>query len=170
MVVHESRTTWPRAFFTDRVARYPHATDLVKLVNASETKPLAAFESAEPTPLSLAGVSEDLSTRTVVAATQYALTPNTTAFRVKATGRGVVVLGEAFETGNYRVTVNGESAEAVRMNHGFLGVAVPAAGEYEVRFTYRPRVWSLALGVASVGIFLLLLTAVAARKQQQQHT
>ncbi len=170
MVVHESRTTWPRAFFTDRIARYPHATDLVKLVNASETKPLASFESAEPTPLSLAGVSEDISTRTVVAATQYALTPNTTSFHVKATGRGVVVLGEAFETGNYRVTVNGAEAQAVRMNHGFLGVAVPAAGEYKVCFTYRPRVWSLALGVASAGIFLLLLTAVAARKQQQQPT
>jgi uncharacterized membrane protein YfhO len=80
------------------------------------------------------------------------------------------VLGEAFETGNYRVTVNGAEAQAVRMNHGFLGVAVSAAGEYKVCFTYRPRVWSLALGVASAGIFLLLLTAVAARKQQQQPT
>ncbi len=162
MVVHESRTTWPRAFFTDRIARYARASDLVKLVNASEAKPLAAFESVEPTPASLAGVSDDISTRTVVAATQYALTPNTTAFHIAATDRGVVVLGEAFETGNYRVTVNGAPAESLRMNHGFLGVAVPAAGEYEVRFTYRPRVWSLALGVASAGILLLLITAVAA--------
>ena len=162
MVVHESRTTWPRAFFTDRIARYPRATDLVKLVNASEAKPFAALESAEPTPASLAGVSDDISSRTVVAATQYALTPNTTAFHIAATDRGVVVLNEAFETGNYRVTVNGAPAESLRMNHGFLGVAVPAAGEYEVRFTYRPRVWSLALGVASAGILLLLITAVAA--------
>lgn len=168
MVVHESRTTWPRAFFTDRIARYSGASEMVKLVNASEAKPLAAFENTEPTPPSLAGIGDELTTRTVVSATQYALTPNTTAFHITAPARGVVVLGEAFETGNYRVTVNGASAEPLRMNHGFLGVAVPAAGEYEVRFTYRPHLWSLALGIASAGIFLLVLTALLAKKFVQQ--
>ena len=64
------------------------------------------------------------------------------------------MLGEAFEQGNYIVTVNGAKAEPFRVNHAFLGVLVNSAGPCDVVFTYRPRRWRLSLGLAALGLML----------------
>jgi hypothetical protein len=152
--VHESRTAWPRAFFTDRVARYAQPGDFMDLVRHANSVPLAAVEQGAPLPAALESDAVRLAERTVVPATNYRLTPNTTAFRINASAPGVVVLGEAFEQGNYVVTVNGVKAEPFRVNHAFLGVPVNAAGPCEIVFTYRPRLWRLSLGLAALGLML----------------
>ena len=162
LAVHESRTAWPRAFFTDRVARYGNVADFVKLVASSEARPLAAVENGQNLPAVVDRLGDDTASRSVVPATDYTLTPNTTAFRIKAPSEGLVTLSEAFEEGNYLVTVNGVPAEVQRVNHAFLGVVVPAPGEYAIRFTYRPRLWSAALWSATAGILLLAAMLAAA--------
>ena len=152
--VHESRTAWPRAFFTDRVARYAKPGDFMEMVRQADSVPLAALEQGAPLPAGVESDATGLAQRAFVPATDYRLTPNTTAFRVNASAPGVVVLGEAFEEGSYAVTVNGAKAEPFRVNHAFLGVTVNSAGPCEVIFTYRPHLWRLSLGLAALGLGL----------------
>jgi len=152
--VHESRTAWPRAFFTDRVTRYATPAGFMDIVRHANSVPLAAVEQGAPLPHALECDADGFARRAFVPATDYHLTPNTTAFRVNASAPGVVVLGEAFEPGNYVVTVNGAKAEPFRVNHAFLGVFVNSAGPCEVVFTYRPRVWRLSLCIAALGLVL----------------
>ncbi len=165
--VHESRTVWPRAFFTDRVARYAQPRDLMELVNHAHSVPLAALERGMPLPAALESDAEKLTGRAVVAATNYRMTPNTTSFRVNASAPGIVVLGEAFEQGNYAVTVNGAKAEPLRVNHAFLGVLVNSAGPCEIVFTYRPRVWNLALTLGAIGLALAACTIIFALRRRR---
>ena len=164
LAVHESRTAWPRAFFTDRIAGYAQPGELMELVKHSGGIPLAAVQSGTQVPAVLKSDAEKISQRKVVPATEYRLTPNTTAFRVAASAPGIVVLGEAFEQGNYVVTVNGAKAEPLRVNHAFLGVLVNSAGPCEIVFTYRPRFWTLSLCIAAAGIFLALIAILVSRR------
>ena len=148
----ESPTVWPRAFFTDALARYQTPEDFAGLVWASDRRPLAATQEDQK----FAGnLSTGLSARRVVAATGYRLTGNSTAFTVEAPAAGVVVLTEAFEEENFRVTVNGAPAPYFRVNHAFCGVPIPQAGHFLVRFEYWPRRLTLALWLSAAGLALL---------------
>ncbi len=169
MLVHENPTAWPRAFFTDHITAYSQPRELIEMVKAIRGVPFAAVQSGAPlepgTPAPTALESDPtIEKHTVVPATDYRLTPNTTAFRVNATAPGAVVLGEAFEQGNYVVTVDGAKAEPFRVNHAFLGVLVNSAGPHEIVFTYRPRLWRLSLGVAAAGILLAVLAIFMSRR------
>jgi hypothetical protein len=146
----ESPTAWPRAFFTDRVLTYSSVAEFATLVNGSST-PFAAVQKGAP----LSG------TGTVVAATNYALRANSTRFELHAPSPGVVALTETWFDGDIRVTLNGQPAEAFRVNHAFRGVKIPAAGKYTVEFSYWPRVltkalWLCAFGGIGVGALALI--------------
>ena len=146
----ESPTAWPRAFFTDRVLTYNSVAEFAALVNGSST-PFAAVQKGAP----LSG------TGTVVAATNYALRANSTRFELHVPSPGVVALTETWFDGDIRVTLNGQPAEAFRVNHAFRGVKIPAAGKYSVKFSYWPRVltkalWLCAFGGLGVGALALI--------------
>ena len=93
--------------------------------------------------------------RKIVPAGGYRLTGNTTTFTINAPARGLAVLTEAFEEGNFRVTVNGAPAPYFRVNHAFCGVPIPEAGHFIVRFEYWPRRLTLALWLSAAGFTLL---------------
>lgn len=147
--VFASDTAWPRAFFTDRVTRYREVTALAALVKDGDGRPFAAVLENEPLP---AAAASEQGTRTVVAAHDYRLTANRTAFTVEAPRAGIVVLAESFVPKNFRALVNGAPAEILRVNHIFKGVALPAAGTYRVEFEYWPRVLTPALFLALLGV------------------
>jgi len=150
--VYESPTVWPRAFFTDRVARYQTPEEFARIVSTAERRPLAATQEV----VALAGnLPSELTARQVVAATGYRLTGNTTTFTIAAPAAGVVVLTEAFEAENFRVILNGAPAPYFRVNHAFCGVSIPHAGNYLVRFEYWPRRLTLALWLSAAGLTLL---------------
>lgn len=150
LAVWRSETAWPRAFFTDRVATYQTAADFAALVRNGDHRPLAAVQSSDrelpPLPRG------ELASRTVVPATSYKLTTNTTSFLVNATSAGVIVLGEAWLPKDFIVTINGRPAPYFRVNHAFKGVYVPQGGTYAVSFRYRPRNFNLALGLCLLGL------------------
>ena len=77
------------------------------------------------------------------------------AARLRATGRGVVVLTEAFWPGDFRAEVDGLSAPVLRLNHAFKGVLIEAAGDHRVTFRYVPRHFSRNLLLCGVGAVLL---------------
>ncbi len=155
--LYESPNVWPRAFFTDVLARYQTPDDFAGLVWAADRRPLAATQEDQK----FAGnLSTALPARQVVAASGYRLTGNTTTFVIEAPAAGVTVLTEAFEEGNFRVTLNGVPAPYFRVNHAFCAVPIPQAGHFTVRFEYWPRRLTLALWMAAAGLVLLAAGAV----------
>jgi hypothetical protein len=146
---------WPRAFFTDACASYGTAKDFVRLALEGDGRPFAAVQSPSVLPAPSA-------TRAVEPARDYHLTCNTTAFTVKASGPGMVVLSEAYEEGNFRVTVNGSPVPYERVNHAFKGVRIDRAGDYRIVFSYWPRLLTPALWISALGLLLAALTPLAA--------
>jgi hypothetical protein len=168
MDTYESKSVWPRAFFTDSVAVYKDVGQYTSWIYAGDGRPFAGIQLSDwvnlvPAP----NVSGDLGKRQVTAAESYHLTTNTTAFTVKASGPGFIVLTEAYEKDNFHATLNGKRVPYFRINHAFKGIYVDGAGTYEVKFAYWPRGLSTALIVSAVGfglIALALLKAVLGRR------
>lgn len=156
LAVYRSETAWPRAFFTDRVAAYSDADAFAKLVAIGDGRAFAAMTNSDlVSHNAIAVLRHDLDHRTVVAATDYKLTNNTTAFTVHATGPGVVVLEEAYSPGDFRAYVNGQKTPVLRLNHAFKGVAIEAAGDYQISFRYVPKSWYRNLALSGIGLFML---------------
>jgi hypothetical protein len=163
MDAYESKTVWPRAFFTDGVAVYGNVGQYCSWVKAGDGRPFAGIQDSDWVNLSpVPQVSGDLASRRISAATHYRLTTNTTSFTVSATGPGFIVLTEAYEKDNFRATVNGKAVPYIRINHAFKGVYVDAAGTYEVRFEYWPRQFTMTLVLFAIGLALIALAVGAA--------
>ena len=157
---------WPRAFFTDRLAECASLDNFIALLGTADGRPFAALvpeknSDAPPAP------PESLDGRTVVPASDYHVTENSTAFIIRAPAPGVAVLGDSFEPGNWRVTLDGRPAECFRVNHAFLGVAIPAAGEHSLRFLYWPRVLTPALWISLAGVLGMFGTAAIFSRRER---
>jgi hypothetical protein len=150
MKVWEREHPWPRAFFVDEIASYIDGDhDLAKFIRQADGLPLAAVESSKtvwPTP-----------ERTVVTATDYQLTSNSTSFRVEAPASGIVVLTETHIPGDIHVTINGKLGEVMTVNHAFRGVEIKEPGSYDIKFFYRPRFWYTAWIMFGLGLTLLIV-------------
>lgn len=70
--------------------------------------------------------------------------------RIVAEGPALVASSQPAIPG-WRLAIDGEAAEPVRVNGAFLGALVPA-GEHRVRFVYAPRSWRAGLALAALGI------------------
>ena len=163
MDAYESATAWPRAFFSDSAAVYNDAAQYCSWIKAGDGRPFVGIQHSDWIRLTpLPRVSGDLNARKINAAEDYRLTTNTTSFTVSATGPGFIVLSEAYEPGNFRVTVNGKESPYLRVNHAFKGVYVDAAGTYRVEFAYWPRGLSTTLALFAAGVGLTALALLAA--------
>jgi hypothetical protein len=78
--------------------------------------------------------------------------PNLVNLQTHSSGNSILVLSEN-EYPGWRVTIDGQPAEVLRVNYALRGVAVPA-GDHRVSFVYRP--WSV-MG----GLLVSFLTASA---------
>jgi hypothetical protein len=139
---------------------YKAESAFVQLLKEGDGKPFAGIPEINPEqPYALcAGRNASPSpTREIVPASDYALTTNTTSFKVKAPGPGIVVLTEPYVEHEFRLRVNGEPASYFRVNSAFRGVFVPAAGEYQFSYTYWPRHLTISLLVSGVGLVLFFL-------------
>ena len=164
--LYRSETTWPRAFFTDRLATYVTAKDFAKLITSGDGRPFAAMQTSDPALRS--DIPPALATRTIVPASNYHLTTNTTGFDIEATGPGLVALTEAWLPHDFRVTLDGQRVPYLRLNHAFKGVFIPAAGHHHLEFTYRPQRFTLSLNLAALGLGLLGLSAWLVRRAEKK--
>jgi hypothetical protein len=167
-------TAWPRAFFTGHLSQYTDLPDFLELLSQHHS-PFAAVqwndEDARPAFLGMSAVEPQSPPVTPVArssppdpapavpATKYRLTANTTSFQVHAPGPGVAVLTESFMPRDFVATLNGARTRYFRVNHAFKGVLIPAAGDWNVRFEYRPFHWRLSLALSAAGLLILLAIA-----------
>jgi hypothetical protein len=78
------------------------------------------------------------------------------------------VLGEAFLPDDFRSTLNGASVDYFRVNHVFKAIVIPSAGDWTIRFEYRPAHWRGAWLAALAGAAFLtgwvLVTELRYRK------
>jgi hypothetical protein len=158
--VYESSAVWPRAFFTDHVASYGSETDFVALLKEGDGSPFAALAQTDldhEESLSRWSHSPSSSSRQTVRATDYALTTNTTSFKISPPGAGVVVLTEPYVEGDFQLRINGKPASYFRVNSAFRGVFVPAAGDYEISFSYWPRHFTMSLWISALALIALVL-------------
>ncbi len=156
--VYSSPSAWPRAFFTDRLAECASLDNFVTLLTTGDKRPFAATVPPQPEKIPPAN-GDVLADRSIVPATDYRLTSNTTTFTVNAPAPGIAVLGESFEKGNWRATLDGKPVDYFRVNHAFLGVRLPSAGTHTVRFAYWPRLLTPALWMSLAGLLLAAGTA-----------
>jgi hypothetical protein len=155
LTVYRSPTAWPRAYFVDTLARYVDLGELVSRVQAAKGVPFAAVQEKDVHDLpELETLPENRPGRTVVPATDYALTNNTTSFDITASGPGAVVLTETWLKGDFEATVNGRPVPYFRVNHAFKGIFVNAPGNYRIKFSYWPRHLTLALWMSALGATL----------------
>jgi hypothetical protein len=156
--VYESTSCWPRAFFTDRVGRVESAQELIQKISTGDGRPFATIHGKDVVHSGLADISGDLTARKVAPATRYELTPNTTSFEIRASGKGVAVLTEAWSPRDFRAEINGRAAPVVRINHAFKGVVIPGSGDYRVKISYVPEQYRLSMALGLSGLFLAAAT------------
>jgi hypothetical protein len=161
LVVTSRPTAWPRAFFVDGVTTYANPQELIEKV-AAAGRPIAAVQYDDRRALEATQELAQSSGRPIPA-TGYRLSSNTTDFIVRATGSGVAVLTESYLSDDFRATLNGRRVQYFRVNHAFKGVAIPSAGDWHVKFEYRPVGWDVSVSVA--GATLVLLGAFALPKR-----
>ena len=152
----ENPQVWPRAFFTDHVVPCGTRDDFIQQLTASAREPFIAMDPAVIAAHPEIGRLPAGSSSPAVAATGYQLTENTTAFDLHAPAAGVVCLTEEQNPG-FRVRVNNQPAEVLEVNRVFKGVYLPQAGDYHIRFTYRPSHWNLALTAFWGGVGIAVL-------------
>jgi hypothetical protein len=153
--VYESPTAWPRAFFTDRIGYYEKPEQFVQQILQGDGKPFAATLPTEVAAFpTLASLPDDQPSRTIVPATRYKLTEDTTSFDIQAPTAGLVVLTEAFWPAYSHAEIDGHTVPVVRINHAFEGVAVDSEGIHHVSFHYRPRHFFFLLELSAAGLVL----------------
>lgn len=163
--VYHGETTWPRAFFVDRLESYQTPTEFLTLLNQrAPGQPFAAVQADDPAaPASPAGLAV-ASAATFEQATDYKLTSNTTEFTVTAPGPGFVALHETWLADDFRATLNGRRVPYFRVNHAFKGIAVPSAGVHRIAFTYWPRHFTESLVMCAAGFLILTLLLLVLRR------
>ncbi len=78
---------------------------------------------------------------------------------------GVLILNE-FYANPWRVTVNGAASAALRVNGNQIGVRLDR-GAQVVEIAYRPRTFTLSIGLAAIGASLLLLWALQVGRKKR---
>jgi hypothetical protein len=160
--VFRSNTAWPRAFFTNRVLLYASVPELAALIRGSTGHPFAAIQDGDPG--DLPARPEDGIGSIVVLAEDYRLDPNSTSFKVRTTGPGMIVLQECWMKDSFQATLDGVPVACLRVNHAFKGIRVESPGLHRVTFSYRPHYWTLALWLHLSGWFLVAAGWVGYRR------
>jgi hypothetical protein len=151
--VLRSDTAWPRAFFTNRVLHYASAPELAALIRGNTGHPFAAVQDGDPG--ALPASPEAGAGPVVIPAEDYQLDPNSTSFSIRTTGPGMIVLQECWMRDGFQATLDNGHAVCMRVNHAFKGICVESPGLHRVRFSYRPRQFTLALWLHGAGLFLV---------------
>ncbi len=171
--VVENLEAWPRAFFTDRVVSIATTGEFIQRLVQPGQAPFAALTpQAIATQAGLRALAAAPPRPAVVlAATNYQLRANSTAFQIHVPSAGVVCLTEG-QAPDFSATANGQPKTVLTVNRAFKGIYLDQPGDYQVQFTYRPRHWRLAcrLFLAAAGTLMMLvgIRAITTRRLAQR--
>ncbi|MGQ9516224.1 MAG: YfhO family protein [Anaerolineae bacterium] len=90
--------------------------------------------------------------------------PNCMILRVRASSKGILVLGEVFYPG-WKAWVNGKLTKVLRANYLFRAVAVPA-GESQVVLCYSPLTWWAGVACTTITVVGLVAAQRIGRRRK----
>lgn len=152
--VFESKSAWPRAFFTDRLIQYHDVRTLLHWIKDGDGRPFAAALAGDS---HLPSISADQASRQIVPAKDYKLSSNTTSFTIEAPSAGIAVLNESYVPENFRAYLDGQPVPCFRVNHIFKAIALPGPGTFCVKFVYWPHLLSATLWIALGGLIVVIM-------------
>lgn len=164
--LYRSETAWPRAFFTAQVETYGQPAELMERVFARSAGPFAAIQADDVAAQAAFANHSDLPS--LVEATDYKLTANTTEFTIAADRPGIAVLHEAWLPRDFIAKLDGVEVPYFRVNHAFKAVAIPSAGVHRVRFEYWPARLSFALTLGAIGFVLFAIVCLVSSRYSFQ--
>jgi hypothetical protein len=158
-LVLENLQSWPRAFFSDKVATNSSTEEFIQQLLENGRQPFISITQDEIKKQPGLEALENTKPATLLPAMNYRLLPNSTAFDVHAPSAGVVCLTEG-QAKDFTVKANDERKEVLTVNRAFKGVYLDKPGDYHIEFIYRPRHWTLAcvLFWISIGGVIMLAT------------
>lgn len=86
---------------------------------------------------------------------EFRLSPNEVQASFEAHTPGILTLTDSYSPG-WRATLNGQEVPVLLVDGVFRGLRLENPGAYEVRFWYRPPYWNISLGLAGLGMLLIL--------------
>jgi hypothetical protein len=166
--VYHSTSVWPRAFFTDQIAKYDSINDLLALVK-QEKAPFAAIDTTDLNyaPYLSKLIHYTISNRIVIPATDYSLTENSTQFKIQTPRTGIIILSEVLWPGYPHATIDGKETKVFRINHAFQGLSIDP-GIHTIVVTYRPKGFNtnLILSIISSLAFLITISYLVVSKDR----
>jgi hypothetical protein len=157
--VIENLQVWPRAFFANQIVAITSSAEFTQHLLTNSPQPFVALTPSE---INKQPGLQQLATAgpaVISPATHYRLSPNATEFEVHASAPGIVCLTEG-QAKDFTATANHQPKTVLTVNRAFKGIYLDQPGDYQVRFTYRPRHWRLACALfdlAAAGVILLAL-------------
>ncbi len=85
----------------------------------------------------------------------FHLAPNDVWIKYRADTSGILTVTDSYLEG-WHAEVNGQEVPVLRVDGAFRGVRVREPGLYTVHFWYRPLYWNLSLGMAGLGLVLVM--------------
>lgn len=153
--VIENQQVWPRAYFANMVVLLDSNEAFTKHLLANSRQPFIALTTEEIA--KQPGLQQlPASTQPVItAANNYSLRPNSTEFDIHAPTAGVVCLTEG-PAQDFTAKANSETKKILTVNRAFKGIYLDKAGDYHIKFTYRPRHWILACACFWISIVIVV--------------
>jgi hypothetical protein len=144
----ENQDVLPRAWLVTDIRQAPIETVLPQLADGSiDTRQTALIQDQVP-----AGIAPGGTPAGAVTAIERTR-PEQLRVSTSTGGPALLVFSEIAYPA-WRVTIDGESADLIAVNHGFTGVFVPP-GEHTIELVYTGRTEKIGLGISGIAIFAL---------------
>ena len=85
----------------------------------------------------------------------FHLAPNDVWIKYRANTSGILTVTDSYLEG-WHAEVNGQEVPVLRVDGAFRGVRIEKPGVYNVHFWYRPVYWNFTLGMAGLGLVLVM--------------
>jgi len=169
--VIENPEVWPRAYFTDQVEPIATTGEFIRRLAADGRQPLAALTPEEIATEPGLGPLTTTTNAVVVAATNYQLRANSTAFDVHAPSAGIVCLSEG-QARVFTAMANGAPKAVRTVKRATWEEYLDWTRENYVEFTYGPAHWRAAatlFWLAAAGTAALAIAGLVCARRERRH-
>ncbi|MEJ2004415.1 MAG: YfhO family protein, partial [Cyclobacteriaceae bacterium] len=87
--------------------------------------------------------------------------PNDITYRSNNSGAGLAVFSEIYYPEGWKVTIDGEETDMLRVNYVLRGLQIPA-GEHTINFSFEPSIYATGNTIMLIASILMLLLFIAA--------
>jgi len=166
LYAYHLKGAWPRAFFSNKLHQFSSNEEFLQIFQ-DQNGPFIAIDkrTVEKSP-KLNIIQNEGVPALIQKATAYKLTSNKTSFDIITNQPGFIYIGEVYEEGSFKATLNGKLVEPYLANYAFKVIPVSVPGTYNVTLSYWPAHFSTYLMSSAIGFILLVLTLILRKKNE----